>query len=38
MWGEETATVMLAAAGFRNVTVHRLEHDDMNAYYLSRKS
>ncbi|WP_119071094.1 class I SAM-dependent methyltransferase [Rubrobacter indicoceani] len=37
MWGEEKATEMLGEAGFRNVEVHRLEHDPQNSYYIARK-
>ncbi|MAT16085.1 MAG: transcriptional regulator [Planctomyces sp.] len=36
-WGEELALQMFEEAGFRNVAVHRLEHDIMNNYYLCRK-
>jgi len=37
MWGEEQATDLLSAAGFRQTDIHRLEHDIQNAYYVSRK-
>lgn len=37
MWGEDTAQSMLKDAGFNNVSVHRLEHDVQNAYFVSRK-
>jgi ubiquinone/menaquinone biosynthesis C-methylase UbiE len=37
MWGSETATRMLAEAGFGNVTVEKLPHDDINLYYTARK-
>ncbi len=36
-WGEETATQMLAEAGFANVEVKQLPHDIMNNYYINRK-
>lgn len=36
-WGEETATQMLADAGFANVEVKQLPHDIMNNYYINRK-
>lgn len=35
-WGEEKAQEMLRQAGFRQVTVHRLDHDIMNNYYVCR--
>jgi hypothetical protein len=38
MWGEEKALEMLAAAGFRQVEVKRLEHDLMNSYFVGRKT
>ena len=38
MWGEEKALEMLAAAGFRQVEVKRLEHDLMNSYFVCRKT
>jgi len=37
MWGEETALRMLGEAGFANVTMHRLDHDFQNTYYVARK-
>ncbi len=37
MWGEETACRMLAEAGFGEVTVKQLPHDDLNNYFLARK-
>ena len=37
MWGEEKAREMLVAAGFKNVTVKRLESDIENNYYIARK-
>ena len=36
-WGRETATSMLADAGFRDVAVHEIESDPINLYYLARK-
>jgi 2-polyprenyl-3-methyl-5-hydroxy-6-metoxy-1,4-benzoquinol methylase len=36
-WGRELAEKMLAEAGFRDVTVEKLPHDDMNYYYIARK-
>ena len=36
-WGEELALDMLKEAGFQSVTVHTLEHDIMNNYYICRK-
>ncbi len=37
-WGEELALKMFEEAGFTNVTVHTLEHDIMNNYYVCRKT
>lgn len=37
MWGEEKAVEMLQAAGFANVSKHRLDHDFMNTYYVAKK-
>ena len=37
-WGEELALEMLREAGFKNVSVHTLEHDIMNNYYICRKN
>jgi SAM-dependent methyltransferase len=36
-WGRELAEKMLHAAGFTNVRVEKLPHDDMNYYYIARK-
>ncbi|MCK6478724.1 MAG: methyltransferase domain-containing protein [Planctomycetes bacterium] len=36
MWGRERAGAMLAEAGFGSYTVHRLEHDVQNAYWVVR--
>jgi SAM-dependent methyltransferase len=38
MWGRETATRMLAEAGFDRVELRELEHDPQNDYYLCRSS
>lgn len=35
MWGEELAEQMLRDAGFQEVTVHSLEHDMQNVYFLA---
>jgi 2-polyprenyl-3-methyl-5-hydroxy-6-metoxy-1,4-benzoquinol methylase len=37
MWGRENATELLREAGFREITIHRLEHDMQNDYYVARK-
>lgn len=37
MWGEEKCVEMLKAAGFTNVSLHHLEHDFMNTYYVATK-
>ncbi len=37
MWGEQVATAMLAAAGFVEIDVRRLEGDIANVYYIARK-
>ncbi len=36
-WGEQLAQEMLAAAGFSDVSVQRLDHDIMNAFYVARR-
>jgi 2-polyprenyl-3-methyl-5-hydroxy-6-metoxy-1,4-benzoquinol methylase len=36
MWGQERALAMLREAGFSDVTVHRLEHDIINDYFIAR--
>jgi 2-polyprenyl-3-methyl-5-hydroxy-6-metoxy-1,4-benzoquinol methylase len=36
-WGRELAERMLCDAGFTDVTVEKLPHDDMNYYYIARK-
>jgi cyclopropane fatty-acyl-phospholipid synthase-like methyltransferase len=37
MWGRELATELLRDAGFRQVAIHRLDHDVQNDYYVIRK-
>jgi 2-polyprenyl-3-methyl-5-hydroxy-6-metoxy-1,4-benzoquinol methylase len=37
MWGKEKALEMLAEAGFTNVEVNQLPHDDQNFYYVVSK-
>lgn len=37
MWGTEKAEEMLQEAGFANVSIHRLEHDFQNCYYVIKK-
>lgn len=36
MWGVETAEEYLAETGFASVEMHRLPHDDLNAYFIAR--
>jgi 2-polyprenyl-3-methyl-5-hydroxy-6-metoxy-1,4-benzoquinol methylase len=36
-WGRELAESMLCDAGFRDIRVEKLPHDDMNYYYLAQK-
>lgn len=36
-WGRQLATSMLADAGFGDVTVHEIETDPINFYYVARK-
>jgi hypothetical protein len=36
-WGRELAEKMLHEAGFGNVRVEKLPHDDMNYYYIAQK-
>jgi 2-polyprenyl-3-methyl-5-hydroxy-6-metoxy-1,4-benzoquinol methylase len=36
-WGQQLATSMLADAGFTDVTVHEIESDPINFYYVARK-
>ena len=37
MWGEELAEEMLAAAGFSGTRKHKLSHDFINVYFVSRR-
>jgi SAM-dependent methyltransferase len=37
MWGREKATELLREAGFRDIRIHRLDHDVQNDYYVVRK-
>jgi SAM-dependent methyltransferase len=37
VWGEQKALEMLAAAGFKDVEVRRVEGDILNNYYIARK-
>lgn len=37
MWGIELAQEMLRKAGFTSIEVHRLAHDPINAYFVSRR-
>ncbi len=37
MWGVETAQEFLAEAGFADVQMHRLPHDQVNAYFVARR-
>jgi hypothetical protein len=37
VWGEQKAREMLAEAGFKDITVSRVEGDIMNNYYVARK-
>lgn len=37
MWGEEKAVEMMKDAGFKNVSLHKLDHDFMNTYYVATK-
>ncbi|MGV0717206.1 class I SAM-dependent methyltransferase [Mycolicibacterium sp. XJ662] len=36
-WGRQLAEAMLADAGFAEVTVHEIESDPINSYYIARK-
>jgi 2-polyprenyl-3-methyl-5-hydroxy-6-metoxy-1,4-benzoquinol methylase len=38
MWGRPTALALLAAAGFEDVRVHRLDHDPQNDWFVARLS
>jgi 2-polyprenyl-3-methyl-5-hydroxy-6-metoxy-1,4-benzoquinol methylase len=37
-WGRELAEKMLREAGFRDIVVDKLPHDDMNYYYIAKKA
>jgi SAM-dependent methyltransferase len=37
VWGQQLATSMLSDAGFPDVTVHEIETDPFNFYYVARK-
>lgn len=37
MWGEEKCVEMLKDAGFENVSIHKLDHDFINNYYIATK-
>ncbi len=37
MWGQEKARQLLAEAGFNKVSIHQLEHDFQNDYYVISK-
>ena len=37
MWGEELAEQMLTAAGFTDITKHKLDHDFINVYFVMGK-
>jgi 2-polyprenyl-3-methyl-5-hydroxy-6-metoxy-1,4-benzoquinol methylase len=37
MWGEEKTREYLQKAGFRSITIHRLEHDIQNNWYVVTK-
>jgi hypothetical protein len=37
-WGRELAEKMLREAGFREIVVEKLPHDDMNYYYIANKA
>jgi hypothetical protein len=36
-WGRELAETMLRDAGFIDIRVEKLPHDDMNYYYIAKK-
>jgi SAM-dependent methyltransferase len=38
MWGAATARRMLGEAGFADVDLHSLPHDQLNLYYVARKA
>ncbi len=37
MWGREKATELLREAGFSQISIHQLEHDFQNDYYVIQK-
>ncbi len=37
-WGEEKALELLAEAGFNNVDVRQLQHDNINNYYIATRT
>ncbi len=37
MWGREKARELLTEAGFRDIQIHRLDHDIQNDYYVMQK-
>ncbi|MBN1446661.1 MAG: methyltransferase domain-containing protein [Bacteroidetes bacterium] len=37
MWGREKAREMLTEAGFGDISIHRLEHDFQNEYYVTTR-
>lgn len=37
MWGEEKCVEMLKEAGFPNISLHRLDHDFINTYFVATK-
>jgi 2-polyprenyl-3-methyl-5-hydroxy-6-metoxy-1,4-benzoquinol methylase len=37
-WGEEKALELLAEAGFNNVDIRRLPHDNINNYYIATRT
>lgn len=37
MWGQEKAKELLTEAGFKQITIHQLEHDFQNDYYVIQK-
>jgi SAM-dependent methyltransferase len=36
VWGEQVATRMLHAAGFTDITIHTVDGDPFNSYYIAR--
>lgn len=37
MWGREKAMELLKEAGFKEISIHRLDHDIQNDYYVMKK-